>query len=51
MKIQRNDFLVHTKFLTMIAISLFYCCETVFTLMDVWEKFNVISLFEKERFL
>ena len=32
----KNDFLIHTNFLTKIKISLFYCCEKVFTLMNIW---------------
>ena len=37
----------------MISISLFYCCEKVFThrnIFDMWENFNEISLPEKENF-
>ena len=36
MKSQRNDYLMYTKFLTMITIISFYCCEKVFTLMKLW---------------
>ena len=32
MKNKRNDFLLHTHFLTRIIISLFYCCKKVFYL-------------------
>ena len=28
--------IIHTNFLTMISISLFYCCEKVFTHMNIW---------------
>ena len=31
----RNDFLIHTYFLTATIISLFYCCEKVFILMNI----------------
>ena len=43
-------FLMHTNFLTMITISLFYYYKKVFILrkcMDDWEKFDEISLLEK----
>ena len=32
----RNDFLIHTHFLTTIIISLFYCCGQVLVLMNMW---------------
>ena len=32
MKSWKNDFLIHTNFLAMITISLFYCCEKVLSL-------------------
>ena len=32
----KNDFLVNTNFLTKTIISLFYCCEKVFILMNIW---------------
>ena len=35
MKTKRNDFLIHTNFLTMISISLF-CCEKLFTHTNIW---------------
>ena len=35
MKSLRNNFLIHTNFLTT-TISLFYCCEKVFILMNIW---------------
>ena len=31
----RNNFSIHTNFLTTTTISLFYCCEKVFTLMSI----------------
>ena len=34
-KLKEQFFLIHTNFLTMI-ISLFYCCEKLFTLMNIW---------------
>ena len=45
-KTSRNNFLIHTNLLTMISISLFSCCKY----MHNWEKFNDISLHEKEDF-
>ena len=50
MKNQRNDFLIHANFLTMIAIRLFYYFEKVYPdkYIDDWEKFNETSLPEKE---
>ena len=30
-----KQFLIHTNFLTMRIISLFYCCEKVFILMNI----------------
>ena len=36
MKTSRNDFLIHTNFLTIISINLFYYCEKVFTPMNIW---------------
>ena len=36
METSRKDFLIHTNFLTMISISLLYCCKKVFTLMNLW---------------
>ena len=32
----KSDFLIHTNFLDMITISLIYCCEKVFTHMNIW---------------
>ena len=49
MKNKRNDFLLHTHFLTRIIISLFYCCKKVFYLckdMDDWEKNNETLLLD-----
>ena len=42
----------HTNFLTMITISLFYCCKKVFTIMNIWVigKNYETSLPEKEDF-
>ena len=34
--LKERFFLIYTNFLTMIAISLFYCCENAFTLMNIW---------------
>ena len=31
-----NNFLIHTNFLTMITISLCYCCKKVFILKNIW---------------
>ena len=36
MKSWSKDFLVHTNILTMIAIRLFYNCEKVFIVMNIW---------------
>ena len=36
MKSERNDFSMHANFITMITISLFYCCDKVFTLVNIW---------------
>ena len=36
MKNLRKDFLIHTNFLTMITITLFFCCEKVFILKNTW---------------
>ena len=36
MKILERDLLTRANFLTMISISLFYCCEKVFTHMNIW---------------
>ena len=33
MKTQTNDFLIHTRFLAMITISLFFCCEKLLMIM------------------
>ena len=44
---------MHTNFLNMLTISLFYCSEKVFysyEYMDNWEKFNETLLAEKEYF-
>ena len=61
-KVKETIFLIHTNFLTMIIISLFYCWRKVFILiymddymfalvyMDDWEKFNETSLPEKKNF-
>ena len=51
-KISGNDFLMHTSFLTMISISLFYCCEKVcpYKYVDDWKKINKTLLPEKEDF-
>ena len=35
-KISRNNFLIHTNFLSMTLISLFCCFEKVFTLINIW---------------
>ena len=35
-KSQRNDFLLHTNFLKATILSLFYCCEKVFLLINIW---------------
>ena len=32
----KERFLMHTNFLTTITISLFYYCEKVFTLLNIW---------------
>ena len=48
MKTERNYFLIHRNFLTVITISLFYCCERCYKYMDDWEKFSETSLPEKE---
>ena len=53
MKNQTNDLLIQTNFLTMIPISLFYCCEREFILINIlmiWKKFNEPLLPEKEDF-
>ena len=41
---------IHSNFLTMVSISLFYFCEKVYEWksMDDWGKFNETSLPEKE---
>ena len=36
MKTLRNNFSIHTNFLTMICINSFYICKKVFTLMNKW---------------
>ena len=36
MKSSKNDLLIHTHFLTMIPISLLYCCEKVFNHTNTW---------------
>ena len=33
---KNSNFLMHTHFLTMISISVFYCCKKVFTHMNTW---------------
>ena len=33
-----KNFLIHTNFLNMISINLFYCCEKVFTHIIIWMK-------------
>ena len=33
---KRNDFLIYKNFLTTEIISLFYCCEKVLILMNIW---------------
>ena len=52
MKSYKNDFVIHTNFLTTTAISLFYCCGKVFTLMNIWmirkSSVNHHSLPEKD---
>ena len=48
-----KDFLIHTNFLTTTTISLFYCCDKVFTPINIWmigKKFDETSLPEKEDF-
>ena len=53
MKNQTNDLLIPTNFLTMITISLFYCCKKEFILINIWmiwKKFNETLLPEKEDF-
>ena len=48
-----NSFLIHTHFLTMISISLFYCCKKFFAHMNIWMigKDSVkLVLSEKEDF-
>ena len=32
----KNDFFIHTSFLTATIISLFYCWEKMFILMNIW---------------
>ena len=32
----KERFLIHKNFLTMITISLFYCCKKVLILMNIW---------------
>ena len=32
----KKKFLIHTNFLTMVSISLFYCCEKVFAHTNIW---------------
>ena len=32
----KERFLIHTNFLTMMSISLFFCCEKLFTHMNTW---------------
>ena len=49
-KTYSNDFLIHTNFLTMIAIGLFCCCEIVLMLMNMWVIRKNSSLPEKEDF-
>ena len=34
----------------MVLISLFYCCEHVFTHMDDWEEFNKTPILENKDF-
>ena len=52
MKNLKNDFLIHTNFLTIaIMRSLFYCSKkfsVFYQIMDNWKKFNETSLPEKE---
>ena len=36
MEIFKNDLLIHTNFLTLITISLFYCGEKVFIFTNIW---------------
>ena len=47
------DFLTYTNFLTMISISLFYCCEKVFIHMNIWmtEKNSMEHRYLKKRIL
>ena len=35
-EILKKIFFIHTNFPTMIPTSLFYCCEMMFTLMNIW---------------
>ena len=46
----RKDFLTHSNFLTMMTICLFYCCEKVFILMDIW-MIGKNPIIQKGRFL
>ena len=34
--------LIYTNFQTMMSIGLFFCCKTMFTLMNAWMKWNII---------
>ena len=34
--LERGAFLIYTNLLTMTSISLFYYCEKVFTLINIW---------------
>ena len=36
LKVKGTVFLIHTNFLTMKTISLFYCCRKVFIVMNIW---------------
>ena len=36
MKSERNNFLIHTNFLTAKVIGLFYYCEKMFIFMNMW---------------
>ena len=47
---KRNDFLIHTNFLTTTIISLFYCCGKMLILMNVVGKSSVKHHYLKKIF-
>ena len=52
-KSEKKDFLIDTNFLTTAIISLFYCCEKVFILLNIWMigKDSMIHHYLKKKIL